>query len=150
MGLTKDDITNPPHTDPHLTDPSEAEDVQYRQAGQLPPALNDDQWVRQVQFADTALIAAGEDSAQNEAKLRMVEEFRTKNSITSSTGGAGNNTAQSSETSATTATTTIAGDGSPSPKKASELVTTDERAVAAEYKNQLLAEFRAKKARSGK
>jgi hypothetical protein len=143
MGLTRDDLKNPPNTDPRLTDPSEAEDVQFRREGQLPPALNDDQWVRQVQFADAALIAAGEDSANNEAKLRMVEEFRTKNSITSSSGG------DHADESPPAAGGSSAAGSSPA-RRATELVTKDERAVAAEYKNQLLAEYRAKKARAGK
>lgn len=107
------------------------EDLLFKRGPNDEPSLvHDDEWIRKAQFADVVVLAEDEKTSASDIKKNLVESYRA----TQSSGSSGNGTY-------------VASADVQDDRKATEMVTEEDHAVAADYKASMLEEFRKRKAR---
>ena len=114
---------------PHAS--TQDEDILFKRGPNDEPMLvHDDEWIRKAQFADVLVLVEDEKSSASDIKKNLVESYRQ----TQSSGSSGNGTY-------------VASADVQDDRKATEMVTEEDHAVAADYRASMLEEFRKRKAR---
>lgn len=138
MGLAPDDLVeqpSPSRVREDIVSPPKAsqQDQPPQLAGDAPEVIQDDQWVRSTVFTDVTLIQSGAtDLVANDAKKAILDSYRASRSAGAgiSIDGASGDVVVSSPA---------------HEQRAQEMVTSEDHALASEYKSALLEEFRKRK-----
>lgn len=117
-------------------------------SGDAPVVLHDDQWLRSTVFTDmNAIQAESQCDPNNAAKKAIMESFKTRRSY-----GTGSTPASSTGVGSSLGTPSPVGTATDSElilasidRKAADLVTPEDHAVAVDYKASLMEEFRKRK-----